>query len=148
MDLWNVYLLMSFAMLVLNIIIIFFSFLGLYLINKKQWNKFARLSFIPILNIYSVLTASWKSFVKFGLYPVLAMIIWIFLTQFTSSVLFLVIACIYNIFNSIYILNWISVRSWYGVWTTILLIFFFPITILFIWIRYKWEIWKDKISTM
>ena len=64
-------------------IIILFWFLtsiGLFLINKKQWNKIASiLSWVPIVKLYSYSKASWGSIFKYIINPIVLLIFLIFI---------------------------------------------------------------------
>ncbi len=99
-----------------------FTAIWLFLINKKLWEKYPWLSFVPIIQIYNYLTAANKSFVNFVVFPVLALIIGFFLSFFTFW-LSLLIASIYAFVMWVILVHSISKRTGYWVWATIWFIF-------------------------
>ena len=60
--------------------------IGLYLINKKLWEKYPWVSFIPVVQIYSYFSASKKSWLHYLVFPILAIVVWAFLAIFTFGI--------------------------------------------------------------
>lgn len=109
----------------LNILALAFFILqawGLYMINKKLWEKHAWLSFVPLLQIYNYFTASKKSFLYYLVLPIIAIIAWIFLVMFTYGIS-LILAYIYLFVMMVKLYHAISKRTWRWAWTTVWLIF-------------------------
>ncbi len=92
--------------------------IGLYLINKKLWEKYPWVSFIPVVQIYSYFSASKKSWLHYLVFPILAIVVWAFLAIFTFGIS-LIIAYIYALVMWIKLIHAISVRTGRWVWTTI-----------------------------
>lgn len=104
--------------------IIFFlaSAYGLYLINKKLWEKHPWLSFVPLLQIYNYFTASKKSFLHYFVFPVIAIILWSLLAFFTFAIS-LIVAYVYMMIMWILLLHAISQRCGRWAWTTVGFVF-------------------------
>ncbi len=108
----------------------------LFQINKKLWEKYAWLSFVPILQIYSYFTASKKpSFYYFWL-P----IILLFVASFTMLLTFWISMIIYLVYVFILVILFnhaISKRCWRWGWTTVWLTFIPFIMFPIVWYKLK-----------
>lgn len=117
----------------MNILSIVFYLLyawWLYMMSKKLWVKYARLSFIPIAQIYNLFAISKKSILHYLIFPIIAMIVWGILAIFTFW-LTLIAAYIYLIVMTVKLYHAISLRCWRWARTTVwfLLVWFimFPV---------------------
>ncbi len=111
---------------------------GLYNINKKIWEKYAWLSWIPLVQIYMIYKAGWKSFFMYFIMPVLIMVLANWWMDWMSSnskwlgifVLFLIPQLLFIIFYIITV-HWISKRTghWFltTIWFIVLPFIFFPL---------------------
>jgi hypothetical protein len=99
----------------------------LYMINKKLWEKYAWLSWVPIVNMYSTVKAGWKN----GIW-VLYVILWFIALIIPWLVLWIIV------------LHWISKRTGRTWWSTLWLIFV-PFIMLPV-IGYKLKDEKDNES--
>jgi len=140
---------------IINLVSILLMWWGLYMINKKMWNKYPWLSFIPLVNLYSLIQASWKS-IKWLIY----MIVWLIITLLSvfwslisimiwSKILITVfgfltwlsgLLIIAYLLMYLHILDQISRRTWWwffrALWFLILPWLIFPI----IWYKFDWKI--------
>ncbi len=114
----------------------------LYLINKKLWEKYAWLSFVPIIQFYNYFTASKKSPIKYLLIPFIIMLLsvtlWTILTWAVNNVIWVLVmiaSYIYFIVMWVKLLHAISIRTWNWAWTTVW--FFFVSFIMFpiVWLK-------------
>lgn len=115
----NIMQTLLYVWIVSNIISLIFYVLqswGLYLINKKLWEEYAWLSWIPVVQVYSFVKAAWRPTIW---------ILWLILWLIFFVIPWLIIAII--------LLNDISKRTGNGTWTTILLVFFPFIMFPYIW---------------
>ncbi len=94
----------------------------LFLINKKLWEKYPWVAFIPLVNIYSYFSASKKSWLHYLILPIIAIIIWMLLSIVTFGISIL-IASIYAFVMWVKLVHAISVRTGRWVGTTIWFIF-------------------------
>jgi len=121
----DLFSMLAWAWMVMNIIMLITFLLKawwLYNINKKLWEKYAWLSWIPVVQIYNLFTASQKSWITYLLYPVIAIIAWMILSVFTFW-LSILIAILYAAIMWVKLLNAISKRTWRWGWTTLWFIF-------------------------
>jgi len=135
----DLFSMLAWAWMVMNIFMLITFLLKawwLYNINKKLWEKYAWLSWIPVLQIYNLFTASQKSWITYLLYPVIAIIAWIFLSMFTFW-LSLLIAILYAAIMWVKLLSAISTRTWRGAWTTLGFIFIPYIMYPVVWYKLK-----------
>lgn len=111
-----------FAMDWISILIYLATAIWLFLINKKLWEKYPWVSFLPIINVYSYFSASKKSWLHYLILPIIAVAVWTILFIPTFGISF-VIATIYAMIMWIRLLHAISIRTGRWVWTTIWFIF-------------------------
>jgi len=131
--------------IILFIILSLLTSLGLFLINKKQWNKLAMiLSWIPLLKLYSYTKIANVSLFRYIIIPVITLFILLFLINFlhlsevneTLTAILYLAWILYLYINWIIVLNKISKNTWNDKITTIWL-FLFPIIFLpIVWILY------------
>lgn len=91
---------------VISLILYLLQAWGLYLINKKLWEDYPWLAYIPLVQVYSFVKASWK-------WPIwiLWLIIW--------TILFILPGLII----AIYLMHLISKRCGRWAWTTVWFVF-------------------------
>ncbi len=108
---WTIFAIVSWVLWIIQILAYLWSSIGLFLINKKLWEDYPWLSFIPIVSIYSFVKAWWKD--------------WIWVLWLILGFLFIIPWIIlYGM-----ICAWISKRTWWGFWRGAW-IFFFPYIVL------------------
>jgi len=110
-----------------QIVVFLLSSWWLYMINKKLWEEYPWLAWIPVINIYSYVKASWKS-----LWWILWIIIWFML--FVIPWLVMVIM----------LLHWISKRTWRWAWTTLWFIFVPFIMFPVVWSKLEDKSWEKE----
>lgn len=125
---------------IFQIIFYLLSAWWLYNINKKFWEKYAWLSFVPILQLYSYTTAWQKPIKQYIIYPLIWLIVWTILWIVTFWIT-IIIAIIYMLVMIIKLYHAISLRCGRWAWTTIWLLL-----IPFIMFPIVWYKLADKSS--
>jgi len=140
MDLSNILYIFSIANK-LSLVFFLLAAWWLYMINKKLWEKYPWLSFIPLVQLYNYWTASQKSLVIYILYPILALIIWGILSIFTFWITW-IIALIYFMVMIVKLYHAISVRCGGWAWTTLWFLFIWFIMFPIVWFNLEDKSWK------
>ncbi len=156
---WNM---IRYSLNIIHVIFFLLTAWWLYMINKKLWEEYPWLSWIPIVNIYSIVKSSGKSLwwilwitISF-MWFIILWIIWVILIFSKYSHWVVVEQLTWPIFIFLFILwiilwlillHSISKRTWRWGWTTVWLVFvpfiMFPI------VGYKmvdklWEVIKNE----
>lgn len=99
----------------------------LWNINKKTWESYPWLAWIPVIQIYAFVKASWKDTIW-----ILWLILWFLFFMIPWIVIYIMLC------------NWISKRTNRWIWSTIWIIFIPWIMLPIIW--YKLKDWKSKVE--
>lgn len=123
---------MMFAYSIISLVCYLLQAWGMYMINKKLWEDYPWMAFIPFLNIYAFVKAAGKPWIW---------VLWLIIGFALFFIPWLIM--------SIMLLNKISERTGNWIWTTILLILFPYIMFPVVWYNMK-EIpkWTSPINTL
>lgn len=130
---------LSIGIQILDIALYLLTAYWLFSINKKLWEKYAWLAFIPLANIYSFMKASWKPMI--WILWIVLLYVWVIastaLMVFVWPIIWIVTLAIFItiIVMVVKILHWISVRCWRWAWTTVGFMFISFIMLPYVWYK-------------